>query len=422
MFKKLRQEFIIINIFFSMLIFFATFIAIYLFMLNNISMKTAVVLKGILENYEDEELILERYAELPNCHVLSLDRDKKLRSVLTLSAFGNKLPQDMDFFQSLADECLKTENGYSDFRLDGSTWLYLRQEEAENTKIAVIDISNQIQTINQIMYTFVVIGSCGLFVIFILSYITIGRLIAPLNLAWDKQKKFLEDASHEFKTPLTIINTYLDLILKETDASRANQTQWVGVAQNEVVRMSKLIDNLLFLAKSDFISQRAMFKEIDLKELILTVATTVEAVIFEKRISFQVDADESIVINGDPEQIERLVMILIDNAIKHTTPSGTIGISLARQKKTAEIKVVNTGETIPSGDLPFIFDRFYKVDPSHTRAGGQIGGYGLGLSIAKTIVNTHRGMIKATSENSLNTFIVELPFPKKRLFSIGGKI
>lgn len=410
MFEKLKREFLILSLFFSLLVFVVTFVCVYSFFVRSSGAKNSAVLESALESRTLTPSAPQASSGQPSCLILILDREGTFRAV---EHFLGNQAQGTDaygYFQELSALCM-AGSPYSSLEYDDRTWLYLREAEADCTRIAVMDITDQVISVNQLVLSFTVLGIIVVAVVLSFGSLTTERMIAPLDRVWAKQSQFLADASHELKTPLAIIYTNLEL-LSETDPS-LEESKWFQAVLHQVSRMTKLVENLLYLARSEYNLQHTSYRQVDLKEVIEAVSTAVEAIIYEKQVEFHVCAEDCTPINGDTEQIEQLLMILLDNALKHTSVGGKIKLSLKPHGKLAQIRVANSGEPIPAEDLPYIFDRFYKVDASHRRDAGEIGGYGLGLSIAKTIVRQHRGMIKVVSGEGINTFVVEFPLPRK---------
>jgi signal transduction histidine kinase len=170
--------------------------------------------------------------------------------------------------------------------------------------------------------------------------------------------------------------------------------------------MKKLTNDLLYLTEMDDTATQVMHIPFNLSEAIESVILTMEAVIYEKNLSLDYDIEPDLTVNGSSEQMNQVVMILLDNAVKYVNPQGSIGLSLKKKQGHILLTVSNTGPGIPADHLDKIFDRFYRADPARSR---QTGSYGLGLAIAKSIVERHRGKIYAKSvPNGKTTFYVQL--------------
>ncbi|ODG92889.1 MULTISPECIES: HAMP domain-containing sensor histidine kinase [Bacillaceae] len=238
------------------------------------------------------------------------------------------------------------------------------------------------------------------------GYILAGRALVPITNAWQKQQEFVSDASHEIRTPLTVIQSRLELLLREPDATIEEKAQDFSIMLKENRRLSKLVASLLTLARSDSGQIQLNKKIFSLNELLEEVVSH-----FTEIISFQskeifLSIKDTYFYFGDQERIHQLLVILIDNAMKFTNENDTIQISCKQVKNNFLIKVIDSGVGIKEENLPRIFDRFFQEDVSRTSKNG----IGLGLSIAKWIVEEHGGKIKVQSEKGEGTsFEVSLP-------------
>jgi signal transduction histidine kinase len=249
-----------------------------------------------------------------------------------------------------------------------------------------------------------------LIVILFISRFFANKAIKPVKDAFDKQKQFIADASHELKTPLAVINTNVDVLLSNGEDYINSQSKWLHYIKSEAERMAKLTNDLLYLTQMDYSDIKMIFTDLNLSETVENVILTMEAVIFEHRITLNYDIEPNLVINGNAEQIQQIVMILLDNAIKYTNSNGAVSISLKKNYNNILLSVKNTGEGISEEHIDKIFDRFYRTDKSRAR---KSGGYGLGLAIAKAITEQHGGKIFVRSVlNESTTFTVELPRTK----------
>lgn len=222
-------------------------------------------------------------------------------------------------------------------------------------------------------------------------------MIKPAVEALDKQKQFITDASHELKTPLSVI-------LASSEALESDfQEKWIDNIKNETERMNKLITNLLDLAKLENLSTKETYALNDLSKLIEISTLTFEGLMYEKKIELKTDIEKNISFNCNSDEVKQLSSILLDNAIKHSEQSGEIKVTLKTIKNDIIFKVMNKGTPIPQGQEEKIFERFYRVDEARSR---QENRYGLGLAIAKNIVLNHNGTISANSDNGYTTFKV----------------
>jgi heavy metal sensor kinase len=235
---------------------------------------------------------------------------------------------------------------------------------------------------------------------------TLNEMIGRLDKAFQRQKQFTSDASHELRTPLAVIEAESTLALQKERPS-GDYRQSLEIISQESSQMSSLIDQLLTLARADAGKEQWNFTEVNLGKLISNVSTDVEVLCQEKGLSFQLGQTQDLVVKGDEARLRELFMNLLDNAIRYTPAPGTVSVSLRREGQMAVVAITDTGIGIPAEDIPFIFERFYRVDKSRSHAEG---GSGLGLAICRHIAEVHGGKIEVESQvGAGSTFSVWLP-------------
>jgi len=235
---------------------------------------------------------------------------------------------------------------------------------------------------------------------------TLNEMIGRLEKAFQRQKQFTSDASHELRTPLAVIEAESTLAL-EKQRSSSDYQQSLEIISQESNQMSSLIGQLLTLARADAGKEQWNFAEVDLGRLITNLSTDVEVLCQEKGLSFQLGQTQDLVVKGDEARLRELFMNLLDNAIRYTPATGIVSLSLRREGQMAVVAITDTGIGIPAEDMPFIFERFYRVDKSRSRAEG---GSGLGLAICRHIAEAHEGKIEVESQMGAgSTFSVWLP-------------
>ena len=299
---------------------------------------------------------------------------------------------------------LATKRDSGDIRFENTSWAFRRAPlETGGVRIAFLDISREKGMLQSLVFTFAGVGLLALFVIFLISRLFANRAIRPIETAWEKQNQFIADASHELKTPLTTIHTNVDVLLSHPDASISEEEKWLYYIKTEAGRMTRLTNDLLYLARLDNDRDSILKTVFSLSEAVQTVLLTMEAVVFEKKLTLADEIEEELTMAGNSDQIKQLAMILLDNAVKYTPEGGRITVRLQRADKRTLFSVANTGEPIPEEMRGKIFDRFYRADQSRAR---QSGGYGLGLAIAKAICLQNNAQISVSCLNGENTFLV----------------
>ncbi len=236
-------------------------------------------------------------------------------------------------------------------------------------------------------------------IIFLISKTIANYISTPVKESFNKQKQFIEDASHELKTPLSVI-----IASSEALEENPNETKWLNNIKNESNRMNNLITNLLDLASSEYAETYKM-QNGNLSKVIELSCLTFDGVAYEKGIKIEEEIEDNIYIDMDEGSIKQLIEILLDNAIKYSDSKSTIKIVLKEKNNIITLSVTNRGESIKKDEEEKIFDRFYRTDKSRNRKSGS---YGLGLAIAKNIVTNHNGKISASSGGGKTTFKVLL--------------
>ena len=255
------------------------------------------------------------------------------------------------------------------------------------------------------------VGVVALAIFFVISVFFSRWALRPVKRAWEQQRQFVADASHELKTPLTVILANTSILMSHPERTIASQSQWVESTQAEGERMQGLVADLLLLARldaeeTDIVKSKP--KEcIDLSNLVEGELLQFESVAFERDIELESDVDEGIAVQGSIERLRRLVTTLLDNACKYAGDNGKVRVELHAQNGSARFVVHNTGSLISAEDLQHVFDRFYRADKARTSG---TGGFGLGLSIAKEVAEEHGGTITAkSSDEEGTTFTATLP-------------
>jgi two-component system, OmpR family, sensor histidine kinase CiaH len=269
--------------------------------------------------------------------------------------------------------------------------------EVPNT-LTIIDNSSVKAKLESLLRTSMIIFILVEIAIVVISIKITGWLIKPVEETFNKQKQFVADASHELKTPIAIIMANAEALEKEPE-----EKKWLNNIKGESERMNELVTNLLDLAKLEEVKDTETYSEEDLSKIVEMSVLTFESLMFENQIELKYDIQKDIKMNCNNSQIKQLVAILLDNAIKHSVEGGEIQVLLKKQKSDIFLSVSNKGKDIPKDMQDKIFERFYRADESRNRDSNR---YGLGLAIAKNIVENHKGKISVDSEKGITTFKV----------------
>lgn len=407
MFKKLRNKFLLLNLITISVMMLIAFSSIYIITYNNVRSDIDMELHKIADaprkpiDFRNPIRDIQPQQERSVSFTLITDSSWKLLGAYSV------IDGDGDFFEAAKTAALAQQSAQGTLKLEGNHWAFMIIPQSNGYRMVFLDITPQQAILNNLVYTFLTVALIMLIVIYFISRFFANKSIQPIKEAFDKQKQFIADASHELKTPLAVIHTNVDVLLSGEEGVLGTQSKWLHYIKSEAERMNKLTNDLLYLTQVDYSDIKMISSNFNLSEAAESVILTMEAVIFESGIQLQYDLEPGLISYGNSEQIKQVVMILLDNAVKYTNPKGSLQITLQRHYNNLLLHVTNTGEGIPEEHIAKIFDRFYRTDKSRTR---QSGGYGLGLAIAKAIVEQHKGRIWAKSiPNEYTTFTVELP-------------
>lgn len=310
---------------------------------------------------------------------------------------GSSAFMDDDMLVKATSAALASDASFNS--IDSLGLFYFRSDNAFGCHIAFTSMSQY-----QVFTNRMLIGG-GIFfvlvsvVLYIINRFIIGISLKPVERAWEQQQNFIGDASHELKTPLTVILTNGNILMSHQDDTIREQLKWVDSTNEEATHMKDLVDKLLILAKTDNMRQNKLFSDVDLSELSMRLALQFEPVAYEKGVTIHTDIDNGVHLTGDQTALNQIVHILLDNAVKYAGLGGEVELSLKRKQKYVYLSTRNTGTPIPPEDLPHIFERFYRSDKARTAGGG----YGIGLAICKNLAELHKATINVTSDEENGT-------------------
>ena len=395
MLKQLRRKFILVTM------------GIILAMLG--------ILFGLIYYFTESDMISTRQESL-----------RRLEAVATQYGSLRELPRDIEmpyFIVFVSEFGEYVAAGYTDYDLNDEAFLKklvnMTGNRRDHTGILeqyqlmysvlpgwgssafiFLDISGQTAALSTLIRNFLIIGVAGLLLFFGLSVLLARWMVRPVEKAWNQQKQFISDASHELKTPLTVIMSNAELLQSQEE----NKDQYAENILTMSGQMRSLVEGLLELARADNGQVRKSFEPINLSTLITDCTLPFEPVFFEKGLQLRTQIQPDIVVNGNAQYLRHVADILLDNAGKYTE-RGIIDLQLQKRGKQCYLAVSNPGTPIPKEEQEKIFERFYRSDKARSRTGS----FGLGLSIAKAVVTEHRGRIWVVSNPTGNCFYVELP-------------
>lgn len=409
MINRLKQKFILINMSLVCLVLMIVFTAIGLYTYD----------RAVSESYMAMDKAISRDAGMkpPVMVIGDKPRDDKhgpLVPVFSVLIDENQaitpLVQDnVSISESLMIQV--TEAALQSKQQTGILWnyelRYLVRNTPDGTKIAFADRNRELETLFSMLGVLLLTGLGALAAFGAISLYLAKWALSPVEKAWEQQKQFVADASHELKTPLTVILANTDILLAHKQEPVANQVKWIENTKAEAQRMKQLVEDLLFLAKYDSDHRPEMTSEMNLSDTLWRCILPFESVAYERGIQIETHIEPDLKLQGSESQIQQLTAILMDNACKYAGVGGIITATLKRQADQMIFSVHNTGAAIDPEHQKHIFDRFYRADSARTR---ESGGYGLGLAIASTIVEVHSGQIEVMSnEQKGTTFTITFP-------------
>lgn len=394
MFRKLKWRFVVLIMSMLILVFVGIFGAIYGLTANSMNKQSQFTLEKIMRapprpvpdsrdafgslivetDSKGKILLLMSYLEVDE-QAVEAAVEKILSKATVGSESGTETEANRDFGR---------------VKIGDTSYDYLVSELPDGYKMVLLDRTPVHASLNDLLMVFIWVGVGSLLVLFGVSVFFANRAVRPIQAAFEKQQQFLADASHELRTPLTVIQTQLALLGSLGDPQEA---KWIEGIKTETTNMAGLVTDMLDLAKLDHVAEPVRVED-SLRALLEKCLLSYEAIFFERGIELSVSSEEEVMARMDPEGIRRVLVILLDNALKYTPSGGHVEIRLSREKHKAWLRVRNTGEGIPEDRLEAIFDRFVRLDASRTKA---TGGYGLGLAIARGIAEQHGGRLTAAS-------------------------
>ena len=412
MIRKLRLKFVAICMALVTAILAAVFFSVYFSMARNISDLSRQVLYRVVQ----EESVGGSMTR-PDISI-NIGGDRVLLPYFTVNLWTSRRGgytaqitggtyanlENTDELTAILQDCLSQD------RREGTIAAYhlryLRQDNGLYEKLAFVDMSMEQAVLRKMMGSYLFIALASLLLLLGVSILLSRWATRPVEKAWTQQRQFLSDASHELKTPLTVILSNAELL--EQAQLSDKPARWTDNILSEAGRMRSLVEEMLTLARADNMVRTAVLTEVSLSDIAADCALAFEPVAFEAGKSLDYTLAENITVLGDREKLRQLISVLLDNAIKYGADGGTVTLSLEKTDRQAKLTVSNPGDPIPPEQLGHLFERFYRADDSR----GEKSGFGLGLSIAQTIAAEHKGTLKAESDDISTRFLYTMPLKK----------
>lgn len=277
---------------------------------------------------------------------------------------------------------------------------YLISQEGTDTRVIFLDCGASMVAFRSTLFTSLWVAAVGLAAVLFLILLFSRRLVRPLILGYEKQKRFITDAGHEIKTPIAIIQADSEVLALES-----GENEWIQDIQHQIRRLSSLTNDLIYLSRMEEDQGRGKFLPLSLSQVVTETAQAFQTMAKSQNKSFTIDVQPGLAMEGEEKALGQLVSVLLDNALKYAPEGGEIALALARQGKYFRLTVENTAQGITKELLENLFDRFYRGDVSRDSSQG---GYGIGLSIARAVVQAHRGKISAAAKGEDKLLIAVL--------------
>ena len=273
-----------------------------------------------------------------------------------------------------------------------SCYRYQLVTTGDNTRMYIfVNCERELNTFHTFLLASIGISLAGLLLVFLLVVLFSGMLVKPVAESYEKQKRFITDASHEIKTPLTIIDANIEVMEMES-----GESQWTKSTRKQIQRLSGLVQQLVTLSRLDEEKGLEEKCEFNLSEAVSECVQPYESLAQTREKNLTLNIEEDITYTGDERSIRQLAGILMDNAVKYSSENGNITLTLKKKGKKIFLEVYNDADDLPQGKLDVLFERFYRLDSSRNSG---TGGSGIGLSMAKAIVQAHKGKITAENKN-----------------------
>ncbi len=398
MIRKLRLKFIVINMAFVLLVLLVMFALVFGITRRDLEQESVRMMKTVAE----EPFRLGRPGELGD--------EVQLPYFVVERGLNGELLTIGGYFDLTDQE--HVEKLYAAAEADGRQVGVLEEyglrycfaRSRFGACVVFADMSSEKATLSNLIRACLIIGAVSLAAFFLISLFLARWAVRPVEQAWDQQRQFVADASHELKTPLTVILTNAEL-LKSPSSGERDREQYADNILAMSERMRGLVGSLLELARVENGAVKKNMEPLDLSALVNDAALPFEPMFFEKGLELEINAAPGLTVRGSAEHLRQAVEILLDNALKYSEAPGKVAVELKKQGRRALLSVASPGEAMTKTELADIFKRFYRTD----RARAMDGSYGLGLPIASGIAEEHGGRIWAQSEGGYNTFFVELP-------------
>lgn len=405
MIRKLRWKFVAVCMGLVALVLSAVFGAAYHAVRQNIEDLSRQMLYQVLREDSGRGAV-------PN-PTIEIGGDRVLLPYFTVNIWGDTAYitggtyadlENTDTLRDILSQCL--EQGAAEGTVSEYHLRYLSMDNGLYRKLAFVDMSMEQAVLRRLVRSYLLIALGAMLVLLGIAAAASRWVTRPVEKAWKQQRQFLSDASHELKTPLTVILSNAELL--EGAGLAEKPARWSGNIHTEAEQMRTLVEQMLTLARADNGVRPAAIEPLNLSDVATDCVLAFEPVAFEAGKPLESDITPDVTVTGDADKLRQLIGVLLDNAIKYGQAGGTISLTLRRTDRQARLLVSNPGDPIPPDQLGRLFERFYRADASR----GEQSGFGLGLPIAASIATEHKGTLKAESDQASTRFLFSMPLKK----------
>ena len=401
MIQKLRLKFVAICMVLMTAVLGIVFASFYISAQWNIERSSMEVLQRVIQQ-DSYGLLPGRNQDQLQLPYFTVELAGDNTAYVTGGTYSNL--DNTEELQQILGLCL--QDGRGSGTIDSYNLRYLRRDNGFFQRIAFVDISMEKNTLDDMARSFLQIGGVALVILLGISALLAWWATRPVETALRQQRQFLSDAYHELKTPLTVILSNAELL--SSAALEPRPARWADNIHSEAGQMKTLVEEMLTLARADNMPRTAVHTAQSLTDIVTDTVLSFEPVAFEAGKTLTSRIADGVEVEGDGDKLRRLAGVLLDNAVKYADEGTTVEVKLEKADRRARLTVVNRCAPIPPEQLRRLFERFYRADASR----GEKSGFGLGLSIAASIVEEHKGTIKAESDDLSTRFIVTLPLKK----------
>lgn len=409
MIRDLRKKFILVAMLSTMLVLTAIMGVVnfsnYREMLDRADEMTALLEQNDGKFPEEPSWHEQDDTETPPAKPENDEKDKSRFSVetpfetryftVTVDENGEVTDCDLDRIAAVDEETAEeyTQTAQQKNKTTGFQGIYRYRvtETEDGAKYVFLDCRREISNFRTVLVTTISVSLLGLAAVFVLVVIFSRMVFRPVEESIQKQKRFITDASHELKTPLTIIDANIEVMEMES-----RESQWTKSTRKQIQRLSGLVQQLVTLSRLDEEKGLEEKCEFNLSEAVSECVQPYESLAQTREKNLTLNIEEDITYTGDERSIRQLAGILMDNAVKYSSENGNITLTLKKKGKKIFLEVYNDADDLPQGKLDVLFERFYRLDSSRNSG---TGGSGIGLSMAKAIVQAHKGKITAENKN-----------------------